>query len=221
MNFLRFDSDFMTSISRATDYVLLNILCVLFCIPVVTAGAAVTAKYYVAMKMIRKEEPVVLKAYFKSFRENFKQATIIWMTALFMIAFFIMDWYLLGKMQQTDINSVFRSAMFVLSAIVVLSVFSVFPILARFRVTVKEALRSAVLFSLLHIPHMILVVILEILPYYVGFHYMKWFIAIWVIGTGLSLYYAAWMYTKAFAKIEDKMENDEGSGKDQTNESEG
>lgn len=88
MDFLRFDSDFMTSISRAADYVLLNMLCVLFCIPVVTAGAAVTAKYYVAMKIVRGEEPVVLKAYFKSFRENFKQATVIWLIALFMIAFF-------------------------------------------------------------------------------------------------------------------------------------
>lgn len=208
MNFLRFDSDLMNAISRATDYVLLNILCVVFCIPVVTAGAAMTAKYYVAMKIMRKEEPVILKSFFKSFRENFKQATILWLIGLFVMGFLAMDWYLFGKMQQTEINLVFRIALFVLSAVVVMSVFCVFPILARFRVTIKEALRSAVLFSLLHIPHMILVVVLEFLPYYIGFYYMRWFIAIWVIGVGLSLYYAAWMYTKAFAKIEEPVTDD-------------
>ena len=202
MDFLRFDSDFITSISRAADYVLLNILCVLFCIPVVTAGAAVTAKYYVAMKIVRGEEPVVLKAYFKSFRENFKQATVIWLIALFMIAFFAVDWYLFRGMQQSEVSSVFQIALFVLSVLVVLSVFSVFPILARFRVTVKDALRNAVLFSLLHIPQMALVVILEILPYYIGFHYMEWFILIWVLCSGLSLFYAARMYVKAFGKVE-------------------
>lgn len=203
MDFLKFDSDLMNSISRATDYVLLNILCVVCCIPVITAGAAITAKYYVAMKIMRKEEPVVWKAYFKSFRENFKQATIVWLIGLFIMAFLAMDWHLFGQMQQTEVNSGFRVALIALSLLVGMSVFCVFPILARFRLTVKEALRSAVLFSLLHIPHMALVVILEIIPYYVGFHYMSWFIAIWVIGTGLSLYYAAWMYTRAFAKIEE------------------
>lgn len=206
MNFLRFDSDFMNAISRAADYVLLNILCVALCIPVVTAGAAMTAKYYVAMKIIRKEEPVILKSYFKSFRENFKQATILWLIALFVMGFLALDWYLFGQMGQSESNSIFRIALFVLSVIVVMSVFCVFPILARFRVTLKEALRSAVLFSVLHIPQMILVVLLEIIPYYVGFHYMSWFIIIWVMGVGLSLYYAAWMYTKAFTKIEEKSE---------------
>lgn len=209
MNFLRYDSDFMSSISRAADYVLLNLLCVFFCIPVVTAGAAITAKYYVAMKIIRKEEPVVLKAYVKSFRDNFKQATILWMIELVVVSFLAVDWYLFGQMQQTQTNSVFRTALFVLSVIVVMSFFCVFPILARFRVTVKEALRSAVLFLLLHIPQMILAALLEILPYYVGFHYMQWFIVIWVVCTGVSLYYAAWMYTKAFAKIEGKTEDEE------------
>ena len=106
MDFLRYDSDFMMSISKAVDYVLLNILCILFCLPIVTAGASVTATYYVAMKLMRKEEPVVWKSFMKSFRDNFKQATIIWLLALFFMCFLAYDWYLLWCTKQINTNSV-------------------------------------------------------------------------------------------------------------------
>ncbi|MCM1155815.1 MAG: YesL family protein [Roseburia sp.] len=209
MDFLRFDSDFMAAISRAADYVLLNLLCVLFCIPIVTAGAAVTAKYYVAMKIERKEEPVVLKAYLKAFRDNFRQATILWLIGIFLVLFLAMDWYLFKDMQMSGVSSVFRTALFIFSIVVVMSLFCVFPIIARFRVTLKGAVRSAVLFSLLHIPQVALVILLEILPYYIGFHYLKWFILIWAFCSGLSLFYAARMYVKAFARIEGQTVNEE------------
>lgn len=194
------------SVSRAVDYVLLNLLCAFFCIPVITAGAAITAKYYVSMKLVRNEEPSIWKSFMKSFRENFKQATILWILALFLISFLAMDWYLLWRAQKISTDSVFCIALFVLSVLVILSVFCIFPILARFHITLRAAIRSAFWFSLLHIPHMILVVILKILPYYIGYHYMSWFIGIWFLGTGLSLYFTSRIYVKEFAKIEPKKE---------------
>ena len=44
MGFLRYDSDFMVMLGRIADYVILNVLCVIFSIPLFTVGAAVTAK---------------------------------------------------------------------------------------------------------------------------------------------------------------------------------
>lgn len=60
------DSEFMQALGRVADYVILNLLCVLFSLPIVTAGTAMTAKYYVSMKMIRGEEPAVLSAFWLS-----------------------------------------------------------------------------------------------------------------------------------------------------------
>lgn len=84
--------------------------------------------------------------------------------------------------------------------------FLCFPILARYHVTIRGAVRNAVLFSLLHLPKMILVIFLEVIPYYIGFHYMNWFIGIWLFCTTLSLYYAAGMYARAFLKVEHEKE---------------
>ena len=53
---------------------------------------------------------------------------------------------------------------------------------------------------------MILVIFLEVIPYYIGFHYMNWFIGIWLFCTTLSLYYAAGMYARAFLKVEHEKE---------------
>lgn len=127
MGFLRYDSDFMVMLGRIADYVILNVLCVIFSIPLFTVGAAVTAKYYVAMKLARKEEPNVFKAFINSFRDNFKQATLLWLLSVFLSAFLAMDWFLLKKTGMTNAVSFFQIALFVLTVLVVMSVFCVFP----------------------------------------------------------------------------------------------
>lgn len=204
MGFLRYDSDFMMSVSRAADYVILNLLGILFSIPVVTAGAAMTAKYYVAMKIVRGEEPAVLKAFWKSFRENFKQSTLIWIGAVLLTAFLVYDGIVIMGMQSTGVNDGFKIAFGVLCAVLLMSLHAVFALLARFHLTIGGAVHNAILFTLSHVPQMIFMIFLEVLTYYVCWHYMEWFILIWAIGTGITLYYGAAMYTKNFAKVEEK-----------------
>ncbi len=221
MGFLRFDSELMQEISRAADYVILNVLCVLCCIPVITVGAAVTAKYYVSMKMVRGEEPAVLKSYFKSFRDNFKQSTLLWILSLGITAFLALDWYMILKQEATSVNNAFRIALLILSILVLLSTCCVFPIVARFHVTMKEAIRSAVLFSFIHPVKMVLVALSVGLPYYIGAYYMEWFIAIWVICTGVCLYLISAMYVKEFAKLEaGKNAREEATGDDKETDDE-
>mgnify|MGYP003317875343 CR=1 FL=1 len=75
MNVFSFDSPFMSFLTKAAEYMLVCLLCALFSLPVFTAGAAVTAAYYVGMKLIRGEDAGFFKAYIKGFKDNFKQAT--------------------------------------------------------------------------------------------------------------------------------------------------
>lgn len=56
--------------------VISNLLFLFFCIPVITAGASLTALFTVVMKSIRKKEPVsVIKEFWQAFRTNFLPAT--------------------------------------------------------------------------------------------------------------------------------------------------
>ena len=50
--------------------------------PCITAGAALTSMHYVALKIVRNEESLYYQKLFKSFKTNFRQATLIWLTIL-------------------------------------------------------------------------------------------------------------------------------------------
>ena len=75
MNFLKPDSPVMNFISTIVDIIILNLLFVICSIPIVTFGAAYSAKYYVAMKIMRGEDTGTIIPFFKAFARNFKQAT--------------------------------------------------------------------------------------------------------------------------------------------------
>lgn len=63
--------------AKLWDMMWLNILTVVCSLPVFTAGAAMTAMHYVLLKIFRDEEGAITAAFFKAFRENFKQSTVI------------------------------------------------------------------------------------------------------------------------------------------------
>ena len=80
--FFNMDNKFFVFMGRVADLILLNILCILCCIPIVTAGASITALYYVTLKMARDEESYIIRSFFCSFKQNFKQSTLIWILML-------------------------------------------------------------------------------------------------------------------------------------------
>lgn len=60
----------------------LNVLTLLCCLPVVTAGTACAAMHRVLLQIFRDEETQIAPAFFRAFRENWKQATRIWLIYL-------------------------------------------------------------------------------------------------------------------------------------------
>lgn len=71
------DNKFFTFMSRVADLIILNILCVVCCIPIVTIGPSICAMFYVTLKMVRNEESYIVRGFFKSFKQNLKQGIII------------------------------------------------------------------------------------------------------------------------------------------------
>ena len=63
----------------------MNIYFVLTSIPIVTIGASFTALYTVTNKMVNDDEGPVKDEYFKAFKSNFKQSTIIWLIDMVML----------------------------------------------------------------------------------------------------------------------------------------
>ena len=81
-NIFNSDSGFSKFMNRIADLFILNILWIFCSIPIITIGATTTALYSVNLKFIDNEEGNLIKTFFKSFKENFKRSTIIWLSIL-------------------------------------------------------------------------------------------------------------------------------------------
>jgi uncharacterized membrane protein YesL len=57
----------------------LNLLTLLCCLPLVTAGAALTALHYCLLKMLDQEEGKILPMYFGQFKENLRPMLVPWL----------------------------------------------------------------------------------------------------------------------------------------------
>ena len=79
MKFLNYDSPFMVFVRNLVDYITLGLLWILFCIPIFTSGAATTAAFLTAEICLRKEEGKMLPTFWKWFKKEFKQGTLLWL----------------------------------------------------------------------------------------------------------------------------------------------
>ncbi len=78
---------------RVADAFLLTVFWAIGCLGVVTAGASTTALYYVTLKMAENKECYLWKSFWKAFRDNAKQSTVIWLIVLVLGIFFGGDLY--------------------------------------------------------------------------------------------------------------------------------
>lgn len=205
MKFLSLDSPLMRFLSRMTDVLWLNILTIICCIPIVTAGAAFTALHYVCLKMVRDEESYITKEYFKSFKKNFGQATIIWLIvlAIGILLFFDYRIILLGTGSSLMFAAITAAAIFVLC-----TVLYVFPVLSHFENTIRGTIKNSFFMSILALPKTLLMLVLLLLPWGIIYCVEYFETATWLIPlTALfwisaPAYFSAKLYNKTFKKFE-------------------
>ncbi len=82
MKFFAYDSPFSQLLLKLCYSCYLNLLWFICCIPIVTIGASTTALYYTALKIVRDDNRSLTRIFFRSFRENFRQSTVLWLILL-------------------------------------------------------------------------------------------------------------------------------------------
>lgn len=143
-----YDNPVWRFIGKFCDIMILNVLWIICSIPIVTIGASTTAVYYVTLKLVRDEEGPTIRSFFKSFKENFRQATVIWLIMLLLGCLLGFDLYFFIAIQKTP--SALRTVMMAMfggfSFVYLFVMMFVFPVQARFYNPVKRTLFNAFLF---------------------------------------------------------------------------
>lgn len=126
---------------KVGDLLLVNLLFVVCSLPVVTIGASATAMYYV-LGRIRRQEGTVTKDFFRSFRENFRQATLYWGVLLLVALALYWNFRLISGWTGT-LYSVMMVSLILVSWFAVSWGSLVFPLLSRFDSTSAVTARNA------------------------------------------------------------------------------
>ncbi|MBO7357399.1 MAG: DUF624 domain-containing protein [Lachnospiraceae bacterium] len=196
------NSPLMRFLSRMTDLLWLNVLVLICCIPIITAGAALTAMNYVCLKLVRGKEGYITTDFFRSFKRNFKQATLIWIVVLLISIILGFDyWYLLfSKVIETPtwlIVALGIATLFILTCVVM-----IFPVLSHFENTIRGTVKNAFLIGIFQLPKTVLMILLWAVP--PVFWYLSPRLAplSWFFWFSLPGYLGALLYHKTFLRFE-------------------
>lgn len=160
-NLFDVDGTLMAVLTKIADVVWLNILFVVCSLPVFTIGASTTALYYVTFKTIGGEEGYIAKDFFRSFKQNFKQSTIVWLVLLVLYVILGVDLVVLFRMDSPMADAGIVLVMIPGFLILFVSLY-VFPLLSRFENTTKATIKNALLLSIANIPKTLLMLALSI-----------------------------------------------------------
>lgn len=199
-----FDSEngFFRIMAVVFDLIELNLLTLLCCLPVFTAGASFTAMHNTLWHMVRHEEGYVHTHFFNAFKRNFKQATLVWLVFLVVIVVMIGDISIMGQFDVTMRNALLVVLVIVGVVALVLAQYY-FAFLSRYDNPIKVQLRNAAMAAVAFFPRtvgMLVVLAAFAFVYAMVFIYAVPFLLL--LGISLPQYCCALLYCPIFAQLE-------------------
>lgn len=192
------DSPLWHFINKLLYIFLLNLLWLICSLPVFTMGASTTAAYYVALKLVKDEEGYITQSFFRGFKTNFKQATIIWVILLAVGLFLGIDLSVyLSSSSVSPSRFVLMTVFFAAAVAYVLECIYVFPVLARFDNTIKRTMANAFLMAIRHLPYSILILTSNVIVTAIGF---LLFPPVLFLGFGLMAFINSWFFVRIFCR---------------------
>lgn len=198
------DSSVMQFLSRLCDLVILNIVFLLTCLPIFTIGAANTALYDVVFRMDTDREERLLRTYFRSFKENFRQGTAIWLALLLFGAASCVN-----MVKFSEIGGIFGYFLFLmamLALMIAVLVFSYgFPLLSRFSNSTGNMLKNALLLSVANLPRTIVTAVVNCFPWALLLVNLYAFIRLGLLWFILYFAAAAYFNSRVLKKVFDSL----------------
>ncbi len=152
--FFNSDNAVMRVLSKIFDIGWLSMIYVLFCIPVVTVGAATTALYYVGAKVLRHDRGYIWSEFWKSFKQNFLPATILWILFMLIYGLLYFNMTVIGVSDAESSYGGYLAGAYIALAFIVLCVMSyAFSVLSRFDMKVGKIIRFSLYFAFRHFLH--------------------------------------------------------------------
>lgn len=154
MKFFSYDSKFSQILIKVADACYLNLLWAVCSLPIFTIGAATTALYYCTLRIARDEDGNLAVQFARAFKQNFKQATQIWLVLLGLGILLGGDGYIMYHLYRSTngpmaVICTLGLALIIVAAIAyVIELMYVFPLVASVQNTNRAMIKNALLIGI-------------------------------------------------------------------------
>ena len=205
------------TIGKMVDLVWINILTLICALPVVTAGASFSAMYCLLLRMADNRQGSLTGSFFRAFRENFKNATKVWLVTLAVFIVYAYNLYLL----HAGILDGYGAFKKVSQALIVLILFATimllnyaFALFARYDSGVKATLKNAAKLSIAFFPRSVCMTVIVFFPLALTM-LSDYFLWLWFLyGIAFPGYFISLLMVTVFRRIEDA----KGANRDELDE---
>ncbi|MBQ8569175.1 MAG: YesL family protein [Oscillospiraceae bacterium] len=135
------DSKLYQAMSRLTDIVKLNLLWLLFSLPVVTVGISTIAAYTVTLKMSEEREGRIAHDFVRAFKENWKQGIVMSFISIISVWAIYLDFQLADAVEENGF--IFLIVGIITAYILIFSLAYAYPLLARYENTIILTLKNS------------------------------------------------------------------------------
>ena len=201
------DSPIFVFIHNLVDFVVLNVLFLLLCLPIFTIGASLTALHSITLKEARGEGPAMLRGFLSAFKANIRRATpmfLIYAAAGGILSFSAVFWFNVG-----GFGFVVAALMAVGFIALLLSFLYAFALLARFENSAKATMLNGLYIAATNIGHTLALLAINVIIIaaivFVDFGGVFFLL----MGFAFSAYCKAFIFKAVFKKYGDDLDEGE------------
>lgn len=195
------NSPLMDYITTVTQFIALNLIFIICCLPIITIGPAIAALYQVIMRETRGEHGYLIRKFFQHFKEMLLPAffiSLLLAIITFILLFNIAFW--------NELDTTFANVFIVLLYIMLIGVtccfIYIFPLLARFKNSFLQTIKNAIFIALTHVKVTILLLIIHALAFSFLYFFPPSKIFMILIGFSFLAYCNSYLLQKVFQQYE-------------------
>lgn len=200
------DNPVIHFLSQVGDMIIANLLFLICSVPIVTIGAGWATLNKITQAIANQEDQMLLRTFFRTFKENFKQATIVWLLLLVFLVCMLGNYFLIATYTVGTVQTILKAVLAVIVVFVLGIGAYLFPLLVRYDNSLRQHFVNAVVLCVIKLPKTLLMVFVNLLPLVVAYFSLNTFIAtlvFWIfIGFSFACFVASQLLVPVFKQLE-------------------
>lgn len=198
-----FNSPLMDFLTTTAQYIALNVIFIICCIPIVTIGPALAALYQVIMRETRGEYGYLFRKYLKHFKEMFLQS---FLTSIFLGVILLLLLFNIGfwNAMEGALANVIIVLVYIMLLAAACTLIYVFPLMARFKNGFLQTIKNAFYIALTNPRATLILIVIHALVIAALYYFPPSKIFMLFVGFCFIVYCNSYVLLKVFKKYEEE-----------------